>query len=196
MSGEVRLKKLEKLILDGPVQSNGHCLSVETLLDILVCLYDECNNSPLRREKNILEFLDWVVTLLACVAVKHSNGVSVWLRLSAQAAPSGPPCKTCQSGPCLAELLDLGPFPPLFPPSHTSCLAALFAHAHLCHTIASSYINVLVKSSRHNTSCRWERASYLSWKSRETACYIYVPFPPERRVESPLPSHVSVNELK
>uniref|UniRef100_A0A671WJG6 Serine/threonine-protein kinase MRCK alpha n=1 Tax=Sparus aurata TaxID=8175 RepID=A0A671WJG6_SPAAU len=59
MSGEVRLKKLEKLILDGPAQSNGQCLSVETLLDILVCLYDECNNSPLRREKNITEFLDW-----------------------------------------------------------------------------------------------------------------------------------------
>ncbi|KAM8846519.1 serine/threonine-protein kinase MRCK alpha isoform 5-T5 [Synchiropus picturatus] len=59
MSGEVRLKKLEKLILDGPVHSTGQCLSVETLLDILVCLYDECNNSPLRREKNILEFLDW-----------------------------------------------------------------------------------------------------------------------------------------
>lgn len=59
MSGEVRLKKLEKLILDGPSQSNGQCFSVESLLDILVCLYDECNNSPLRREKNILEFLDW-----------------------------------------------------------------------------------------------------------------------------------------
>ncbi|XP_061667404.1 serine/threonine-protein kinase MRCK alpha isoform X2 [Syngnathoides biaculeatus] len=59
MSGEVRLKKLEKLILDGPADSNGQCLSVETLLDVLVCLYDECNNSPLRREKNILEFLDW-----------------------------------------------------------------------------------------------------------------------------------------
>ncbi|KAL1253890.1 hypothetical protein QQF64_016119, partial [Cirrhinus molitorella] len=59
MSGEVRLKKLEKLILDGPSQSHGQCFSVETLLDILVCLYDECNNSPLRREKNILEFLDW-----------------------------------------------------------------------------------------------------------------------------------------
>ncbi|KAM9703884.1 serine/threonine-protein kinase MRCK alpha isoform 3-T3 [Menidia menidia] len=59
MSGEVRLKKLEKLILDGPAQANGQCLSVETMLDILVCLYDECNNSPLRREKNILEFLDW-----------------------------------------------------------------------------------------------------------------------------------------
>ncbi|XP_062415727.1 serine/threonine-protein kinase MRCK alpha isoform X5 [Pungitius pungitius] len=59
MSGEVRLKKLEKLVLDGPAQSNGQCLSVETLLDILVCLYDECNNSPIRREKNILEFLEW-----------------------------------------------------------------------------------------------------------------------------------------
>lgn len=59
MSGEVRLKKLEKLILDGPAQSNGQSLSVETLLDILVCLYDECNNSPLRREKNIMEFLEW-----------------------------------------------------------------------------------------------------------------------------------------
>nr|XP_055043219.1 serine/threonine-protein kinase MRCK alpha isoform X7 [Misgurnus anguillicaudatus] len=59
MSGEVRLKKLEKLILDGPSQSSGQCFSVETLLDVLVCLYDECNNSPLRREKNILEFLDW-----------------------------------------------------------------------------------------------------------------------------------------
>ncbi|XP_075872973.1 serine/threonine-protein kinase MRCK alpha isoform X4 [Nelusetta ayraudi] len=59
MSGEVRLKKLEKLIQDGPAHSNGQCLSVETMLDILVCLYDECNNSPLRREKNITEFLDW-----------------------------------------------------------------------------------------------------------------------------------------
>lgn len=67
MSGEVRLKKLEKLILDGPVQSNGQCLSVETLLDILVCLYDECNNSPLRREKNILEFLDWGKQTVSCV---------------------------------------------------------------------------------------------------------------------------------
>ncbi|XP_067222633.1 serine/threonine-protein kinase MRCK alpha isoform X8 [Chanodichthys erythropterus] len=59
MSGEVRLKKLEKLILDGPVQSNGQCFSVETLLDVLISLYDECINSPLRREKNIAEFLDW-----------------------------------------------------------------------------------------------------------------------------------------
>lgn len=59
MSAEVRLKKLEELLLDGPVRTGGQCISVETMLDVLVCLYDECNNSPLRREKNILEFLDW-----------------------------------------------------------------------------------------------------------------------------------------
>lgn len=59
MSGEVRLKKLEKLVLDGPVQSSGQSFSVETLLDILICLYDECINSPLRREKNISEFIEW-----------------------------------------------------------------------------------------------------------------------------------------
>lgn len=66
MSGEVRLKKLEKLVLDGPAVSNGQCLSVESLLDILVCLYDECNNSPLRREKNIMEFLDWGKLFFFC----------------------------------------------------------------------------------------------------------------------------------
>ncbi|XP_057678550.1 serine/threonine-protein kinase MRCK alpha isoform X2 [Corythoichthys intestinalis] len=59
MSGEVRLNELEEMILDGPSRSNGQCFSVETLLDVLVCLYDECNNSPLRREKNIKEFLEW-----------------------------------------------------------------------------------------------------------------------------------------
>ncbi|GAB5583334.1 serine/threonine-protein kinase MRCK alpha isoform X12 [Prionailurus iriomotensis] len=59
MSGEVRLRQLEQFILDGPAQTNGQCFSVETLLDILICLYDECNNSPLRREKNILEYLEW-----------------------------------------------------------------------------------------------------------------------------------------
>ncbi|XP_048364682.1 serine/threonine-protein kinase MRCK alpha isoform X3 [Sphaerodactylus townsendi] len=59
MSGEVRLRQLEQFFLDGPTQTNGQCFSVETLLDILICLYDECSNSPLRREKNILEYLEW-----------------------------------------------------------------------------------------------------------------------------------------
>uniref|UniRef100_A0A673MVB3 non-specific serine/threonine protein kinase n=1 Tax=Sinocyclocheilus rhinocerous TaxID=307959 RepID=A0A673MVB3_9TELE len=35
-------------------------LSVETLLDILICLYNECSNSPLKREKHVTDFLEWV----------------------------------------------------------------------------------------------------------------------------------------
>ncbi|XP_018583149.1 serine/threonine-protein kinase MRCK beta isoform X3 [Scleropages formosus] len=59
MSAKVRLKKLEQLLLDGPREAEGR-LSVETLLDLLLCLYHECSNSPLRREKHVSEFLEWV----------------------------------------------------------------------------------------------------------------------------------------
>ncbi|MFT7801891.1 serine/threonine-protein kinase MRCK beta isoform X1 [Arapaima gigas] len=59
MSAKVRLKKLEQLLLDGPRDAEGR-LSVETLLDLLLCLYHECSNSPLRREKHVAEFLEWV----------------------------------------------------------------------------------------------------------------------------------------
>ncbi|KAJ8356294.1 hypothetical protein SKAU_G00190880 [Synaphobranchus kaupii] len=59
MSAKVRLKKLEQLLLDGR-QKNERSLSVETLLDILICLYNECSNSPLKREKHVADFLEWV----------------------------------------------------------------------------------------------------------------------------------------
>lgn len=59
MSAKVRLKKLEQLLLDGHLK-NDKSLSVETLLDILVCLYNECTSSPLKREKHVTEFLEWV----------------------------------------------------------------------------------------------------------------------------------------
>ncbi|XP_031437858.1 serine/threonine-protein kinase MRCK beta isoform X3 [Clupea harengus] len=59
MSAKVRLKKLEQLLLDGH-QKNPSSLSVETLLDILICLFNECSNSPLKREKHVTEFLEWV----------------------------------------------------------------------------------------------------------------------------------------
>lgn len=57
MSAKVRLKKLEQLLLDGR-QKNETSLSVETLLDILICLDHECSNSPLKREKNVADFLE------------------------------------------------------------------------------------------------------------------------------------------
>ncbi|MFT7813008.1 serine/threonine-protein kinase MRCK alpha-like isoform X3 [Arapaima gigas] len=59
MAGEVRLKTLEALVLDGPARASGPCLSVEALLDVLLCLYDECERSPLRRDKNVSDFLTW-----------------------------------------------------------------------------------------------------------------------------------------
>ncbi|XP_038260473.1 serine/threonine-protein kinase MRCK beta isoform X3 [Dermochelys coriacea] len=60
MSAKVRLKKLEQLLLDGP-RRNESALSVETLLDLLVGLYTECcRDSPLRRDRYVSDFLEWV----------------------------------------------------------------------------------------------------------------------------------------
>uniref|UniRef100_A0A915KYD2 non-specific serine/threonine protein kinase n=1 Tax=Romanomermis culicivorax TaxID=13658 RepID=A0A915KYD2_ROMCU len=50
------VKQLEKLYLSGPLF--GDCFSAETLIDVLICLYDECSSSTLRKEKNIAEFVE------------------------------------------------------------------------------------------------------------------------------------------
>lgn len=71
MSAKVRLKKLEQLLLDGH-QKNDRSLSVETLLDILICLYNECSNSPLKREKHVTDFLEW--GKLMCLSVLTALG--------------------------------------------------------------------------------------------------------------------------
>ncbi|XP_066451224.1 serine/threonine-protein kinase MRCK alpha isoform X2 [Eleutherodactylus coqui] len=60
MSGEVRLRRLEQLMLAGPgAPGAGGRMSVESLLDALLCLYDECCGSPLRRDKNISDYIEW-----------------------------------------------------------------------------------------------------------------------------------------
>lgn len=59
MSVEKRLKKLEEVVLKGPYGCDCDSLSVETLLDVLICLCQECNAPPLRRDKNVTEFLAW-----------------------------------------------------------------------------------------------------------------------------------------
>ena len=55
---EERLKELEKLLI---TESNGKssAVSLEALLDTLLLLYDECNSSILRRERNVTEFLEF-----------------------------------------------------------------------------------------------------------------------------------------
>lgn len=72
MSAKVRLKKLEQLLLDGH-QKNEKSLSVETLLDILICLYNECSNSPLKREKHVTDFLEWGKLMNLGVLIAFGN---------------------------------------------------------------------------------------------------------------------------
>ena len=56
---EKRLKDLEELCLGGPIHANGQCFSTETLLDVLLVLYEECCNSSLRREKTVSDFVEF-----------------------------------------------------------------------------------------------------------------------------------------
>uniref|UniRef100_A0A146KPS6 non-specific serine/threonine protein kinase n=2 Tax=Lygus hesperus TaxID=30085 RepID=A0A146KPS6_LYGHE len=58
-TGEKRLRQLESLFLGGPIVGGGQCFSIETLLDILVVLFDECCNSSLRREKTVSDFIEF-----------------------------------------------------------------------------------------------------------------------------------------
>ncbi|XP_013414269.1 serine/threonine-protein kinase MRCK alpha isoform X3 [Lingula anatina] len=60
-----RIKKLETLYLGGVGNSDMLALSMETLLDVLVVLYDECCGSTLRREKSVSEFVEFAKPVVA-----------------------------------------------------------------------------------------------------------------------------------
>jgi hypothetical protein len=55
-----RMRELEAIFLGGPLMSanEAKCFSTETLLDILMVLFNECCNSSLRKEKTVTEFID------------------------------------------------------------------------------------------------------------------------------------------
>uniref|UniRef100_A0A7E4V3F7 non-specific serine/threonine protein kinase n=1 Tax=Panagrellus redivivus TaxID=6233 RepID=A0A7E4V3F7_PANRE len=57
-TGPDRLKQLEHIYVQG-VPYDSQVLSLESLLDVLVCLFDECCSSTLRKEKAISEFVDF-----------------------------------------------------------------------------------------------------------------------------------------
>ncbi|CAH1098455.1 unnamed protein product [Psylliodes chrysocephalus] len=59
-TGESRLRQLEMLFLGGPVLAKEQSFSIETLIDILLVLYDECCNSSLRKEKTVSDFIEFV----------------------------------------------------------------------------------------------------------------------------------------
>ena len=59
VSGEDRLKELEALFTVGPESVHeAKAFSTETLLDILLLLFNECCNSSLRKEKTVTDFIE------------------------------------------------------------------------------------------------------------------------------------------
>ncbi|XP_026746252.1 serine/threonine-protein kinase Genghis Khan isoform X2 [Trichoplusia ni] len=59
--GIKRLKQIETMFMSRRLQApRTHGLSVETLVDMLLVLYDECCNSSLRREKAVADFISYV----------------------------------------------------------------------------------------------------------------------------------------
>ncbi|XP_045508034.1 serine/threonine-protein kinase Genghis Khan isoform X1 [Colias croceus] len=59
--GIKRLKQIETMFVSRRLQGpRANTLSVETLLDVFLVLYDECCNSSLRREKAVADFISYV----------------------------------------------------------------------------------------------------------------------------------------
>ena len=76
-----RLQQLESLFLGGPIMSSAtatseaKCFSTETLLDVLMVLYNECCNSSLRKEKTVSEFIELgkKIYSLFLIFIAHMN---------------------------------------------------------------------------------------------------------------------------
>ena len=70
-NGIERLRLLEALFLGGPISAHeAKCFSTETLLDVLLVLFSECNQSSLRKEKTVTEFIDLGTYVLKILAFK------------------------------------------------------------------------------------------------------------------------------
>lgn len=56
-----KLRQLEGLFTGSSTQSGraNNTVSLETLIDVLLVLYDECCNSSLRREKTVSDFIEF-----------------------------------------------------------------------------------------------------------------------------------------
>ncbi|GFV54017.1 uncharacterized protein TNCV_3724501 [Trichonephila clavipes] len=60
--------ELDSVFLSNCAKKDGKSISVETLVDALIVLYDECCNSSLRREKTVSSFIEY-----ACACASSSN---------------------------------------------------------------------------------------------------------------------------
>jgi len=55
---ESRFEEVKRLILNYSI-NDSTVLSIDGLLDALLVLYDECCNATFKREKTIIEFLEY-----------------------------------------------------------------------------------------------------------------------------------------
>lgn len=74
-----RVKELEQLYLAGVANSDNQAVSIETLLDILVVLYDECQGSTLCRERSISGFVNYG-EFLSCWIQACVSSVIEWIQ--------------------------------------------------------------------------------------------------------------------
>lgn len=54
-----RLAGLRELLSAQPGQGAAGDPGLEALLDLLLCVHQECSGAPLRRERNVQQFLAW-----------------------------------------------------------------------------------------------------------------------------------------
>lgn len=77
-NGIERLRLLEALFLGGPISAHeAKCFSTETLLDVLLVLFSECNQSSLRKEKTVTEFIDLGTYVLKILALKTTYKIGL-----------------------------------------------------------------------------------------------------------------------
>lgn len=70
MAATERLLMLERMYLAGVQENRGLVFSVETLLDVLVVLFDECCSSNLRREKTVTDFVEFGKLFWTCTELR------------------------------------------------------------------------------------------------------------------------------
>lgn len=68
--------ELDAIFFNGTKGKNKKAISVETLVDAFVVLFDECCNSSLRREKTVSNFIEYGKLIFysfvcACTGIKN-----------------------------------------------------------------------------------------------------------------------------
>uniref|UniRef100_A0A8D2Q4Y1 Uncharacterized protein n=1 Tax=Varanus komodoensis TaxID=61221 RepID=A0A8D2Q4Y1_VARKO len=67
MNGSVRLLAQLRFSWASQANTGPRLTGLEALLDLLLCVHQECSGAPLRRERNVQPFLEWASPFVAKV---------------------------------------------------------------------------------------------------------------------------------